>query len=474
MLTKQGVLLESSREFIAPLAKLVSRSDIEFLKAYSINNEIRDVGRGTIIQSKASFSIFMNSSAILEEIGAPDSFKYREAEVLLVAIKLVRSIQKFIGAETVLEIANTQLISAIANIIELEDIDLYKSLVKLTACNYDKSKVEGDLWKLVKEDSKKFVLVSQLLSVNKKPFKDFKEKILSIVGSENMLINHTLEDMEIISEVLKEQVSECPGLSVLYSMCSLSYKRISYHAGMAFSLSTFKRTDSPAYNRKTMGTQVELMYGGRMDNLIEAYKPQDLRTRLAACSLVFKSQEIYEMIRDYCRASNPFPKIDIDVFNGTSVIVASKLENAQTWTFKVAAELWQQGIRAEVMIEPLSSASDKSANDYRRRGIQYLLIVKKKAENLIRENNKDKTKKKKKDAEERDDKKKSDEKESELDTSLYSTYESIVILRNFKGGKGEKGTEYSLYDAIQQIKSTQSPFDNFSNRREFDVIDSML
>lgn len=423
LLTNNSTLLESSREHVAPIAKLVSRLGINELKTYSYSPEIRDVGRGQILASRASYSILFEKT----DEGLTEGC--REAEILITAIKLVKTFTKFLSTEICIEISNTKMLSAIANMLEIEDLLDYKALIKFFASSYN----GDDAWKICRGNGKNTAILQRLMEISCEPFENFEKRLHSILGGDKSFINDILNGMRKVHNMIIEQAKGCTGLNVLYSLRSANYKRISYHAGMTFTVTAYRKTNNTSYNKRTAETPVEIIYGGRIDNLIEGFRPQDSAGQMLGCSLTFKAYEMYTFIKDFCDIRTDYPRLDISVYTGVSVLVASHTSEMQAEVVEVAAELWYNNIRADILCDELIPGSEKSLLQYRKRGCNYLITIKK------------------------------------HDATFHA--ERRVLLRNLKAHKGD---ECSIQEAVEEIKKHQFVFDNFTAKREKDLIDTIL
>lgn len=422
LLTKDSTLLESSRESVAPIAKFVSRLGSQELKTFSISQETRDIGRGHMIHSRATFSIVFGLSDQIDHV------ECREAEVILTSITIVKTFTKFLSSEICLEIADTRLLSVIANLLELDDVLDYKSLVKLFASAYNGDEV----WNLCRESAKNTATIKRLMEIKAETFENFEKKLTVILGTENSFLNNTLKSMKIVHDLISNQVKDCDGLNVVYSLCSSNYKRISYHAGLTFSLSAYRKSQEPGYNKRTAVTPVELIYGGRFDNLIEGFSPQEGSGRMMGCSLTVKNFELFGFLKDYCDSLNSYPKVDISVHTGVSVLVACNSPDDYVEMFEIASELWSHNIKTDILQGGLAAGSEKNLSGYRKKGINYIVVAKKHDDTQI---------------------------------------DRRVSLKNLKSHKGE---DYLLKEVINLIKQQHVTFDNFTTRRDRDLIDSML
>lgn len=407
---------------------MVARLDIEPLKFYSVSRELKEVCRDLTVKSHSTFAIFHDK----DSPEANELAVAREMEVVIVSLKVVDCFHKFFPSDIVLSITNTHLLSAIANHLELTTPQDYKTLLELFSSpeTLKQSKEGGELWNLCRQVPKNVILLQNLLDIQNCPFTQFRNKIEKELGGKSRLIVEVLDRMEKLHDSMEEFFTSAV-VNVEYSLCSPLFKRCSFHSGITFSISAYRKLKSSGINKRNESVAIELMYGGRMDNLIEGFKPRDNKTRTFGCALVIKNYELFNFIRLYGEQKKEYPKVDISVYTGTSVLVIVPSSDLYELSLYTVARCWQLGVKAELLFNGPLTASDISLNSIKKRGVSYLLTPKK-----------------------------------------FEEGQPMKVA--FKSLKSSKREDMLLDDAIQEIVNHHVVYDNFTTRRDKDLIDNFF
>jgi len=377
LLTSKGALLEMCSDQICPQAKFVSQTINGHIRIYSIRRDLKDLSRGLTIRGKSTFSIF---SEKLPSTESEDVWSFKEAELLIIAARIMHTFKKYLPGAGIIALSHTYLIDVLANELELVDPEEYKRLIDVMADPElsDLDREESDLWKLCKENSKLHQKAQKFLSVSCSSFSEFEERFIAIFGKKNALLNKALNNLRCIDAIVQTFISSLdkPNISLEYCICHQTFSKLTFHSGLVFSILSQKVSSPEAYSRKKSDfTLIELAYGGRFDNQVQSFRVAETKSSsIFACGLVLRNHELFNFVAKHVE-KHDHPQVDIDIFNGTSVMVASYGQELMLLEkYRLACEFWKNNIKTQVIIPPV--AQGNRFDDLKRDGIQFVVIVK--------------------------------------------------------------------------------------------------
>lgn len=121
---------------------------------------------------------------------------------------------------------------------------------------------------------------------------------------------------------------------------------------------------------------VEIAYGGRYDNLVQTFQSKETQSSLFACGAVINNFEIFEFIKTYSKEYETFIKTELDIFKGSSVMVASYSDQLSQERFPVACQLWQAGIKAEIFERTLYPSDTYTFEHFKKSGVSFVILLK--------------------------------------------------------------------------------------------------
>lgn len=421
-LTQKGVLGEISKDLILPLATYFAQMDeVSLTKVFTIDKAVKVLDRGLTWKAKSSFSIVYESKDWAYSSGSTDPSIVQKAidrqkEVIVLVSSVINHFGRFFVNDFEIEISHSHFMSLFANQIGLEqksdfsnlwytvnekDQSLNKSpkLAQNKGMRSTKAKrnpsnslevpqtadsKDALLWKLCNNNDKFFYLISKLKALKSENYCEFETKIRKLFSSVSCdrnktgclrLLDSILGELKAVDD-LQHKDGWPKNIRLTYSFTSpivSTSHPMKFNSGLLFSAKT---TRSVFLKKHREDLMVEIAYGGRYDNLVQTFQSKETQSSLFACGAVINNFEIFEFIKTYSKEYETFIKTELDIFKGSSVMVASYSDQLSQERFPVACQLWQAGIKAEIFERTLYPSDTYTFEHFKKSGVSFVILLK--------------------------------------------------------------------------------------------------
>ena len=442
-LTKQGILVEMTSDLIKQHSKFISRIENPKLKIFSIGKNVKDLSRGVTLRSKSIFTIAQEMNPETSE----QESHLREAESIQIVMDVMNRFSRFFSSNIIIEISHSHLLSLLANRIGIKTIEEYSVLCRIASDDDDQptsKKNEQAIWNLCKSSQTNVQLVNNFFNLRRLKIEVFISKIKKLFEldfGDNNIVDSIIDNINRVYNLLSNHIYN--DIEIEFSTSNQIFSNLSFHSGIVFRVLTRKELQGKKQGSRGI---VELGYGGRFDNMIESYKPQQMSNRTFACAAVVRSSEIQSLIRSY---SEDFKHlhIEIDLHQYMSCVVLSLQDNMSEHIYDVSIELRKNNIKC-YSVYATSKNMDRLMEHHKKRGISFVISLKKSvsdspSHNLSPSNN---------------------------NPSNPSPYR--CFLRYIKTAGRE--VEMSLNDIVLDVRSKQFTLDCLSKEKKFNMIDQVI